>query len=93
MCAPPSKRGGFAVTAVSEEYTHQPVDASTLRATWTARRLHGVDLSLPQHRLDFLGAVRRASASHTDDRVAWPPPSPGSRRVVDLTRERLRARR
>jgi SAM-dependent methyltransferase len=31
---------GFAVTAVSEEYTHQPVDASTLRATWTARRPH-----------------------------------------------------
>jgi len=31
--------GGFAVTAVGEEYTHEPVDASTLRATWTARRL------------------------------------------------------
>jgi SAM-dependent methyltransferase len=30
---------GFAVSAVSEEYTHEPVDASTLRATWTARRL------------------------------------------------------
>jgi SAM-dependent methyltransferase len=30
---------GFAVTAVSEEYTHKPADASTLRATWTARRL------------------------------------------------------
>ena len=30
---------GFAVTAVSEEYTHRPADASTLRATWTARRL------------------------------------------------------
>ena len=30
---------GFAVTAVAEEYTHAPVDASTLRATWTARRL------------------------------------------------------
>jgi len=30
---------GFAVTAVEEEYTHQPVDASTLHATWTARRL------------------------------------------------------
>ena len=29
---------GFAVTAVVEEYTHQPADASTLRATWTARR-------------------------------------------------------
>jgi predicted TPR repeat methyltransferase len=29
---------GFAVTAVAEEYTHQPSDASTLRATWTARR-------------------------------------------------------
>jgi predicted TPR repeat methyltransferase len=29
---------GFAVTAVGEEYTHQPADASTLRATWTARR-------------------------------------------------------
>ena len=30
---------GFAVTAVGEEYTHEPVDASTLSATWTARRL------------------------------------------------------
>ena len=30
---------GFAVTAVGEEYTHRPADASTLRATWTARRL------------------------------------------------------
>jgi SAM-dependent methyltransferase len=30
---------GFAVTAVGDEYTHQPADASTLRATWTARRL------------------------------------------------------
>jgi hypothetical protein len=30
---------GFAVSAVSEEYTQKPVDASTLRATWTARRL------------------------------------------------------
>ena len=29
---------GFEVIAVAEEYTHQPVDASTLRATWTARR-------------------------------------------------------
>ena len=29
---------GYAVTAVGEEYTHEPVDASTLRATWTARR-------------------------------------------------------
>ena len=30
---------GFAITAVGEEYTHEPVDASTLQATWTARRL------------------------------------------------------
>jgi SAM-dependent methyltransferase len=29
----------FTISAVSEEYTHKPVDASTLRATWTARRL------------------------------------------------------
>jgi predicted TPR repeat methyltransferase len=29
---------GFAVTAVEEEYTHEPADAATLRATWTARR-------------------------------------------------------
>ncbi len=29
---------GFTVTAVGEEYTHEPADASTLRATWTARR-------------------------------------------------------
>jgi predicted TPR repeat methyltransferase len=29
---------GFAVVAVEEEYTHEPADASTLRATWTARR-------------------------------------------------------
>ena len=30
---------GFVVTALEEEYTHEPADASTLRATWTARRL------------------------------------------------------
>jgi hypothetical protein len=30
---------GFAVTAIEEEYTHETADASTLRATWTARRL------------------------------------------------------
>ncbi len=30
---------GYAVTAIGEEYTHEPMDASTLRATWTARRL------------------------------------------------------
>jgi SAM-dependent methyltransferase len=30
---------GFALTAVSDEYAHEPPDASTLRATWTARRL------------------------------------------------------
>jgi predicted TPR repeat methyltransferase len=29
---------GFAVTAVAEEYTLKPVDTSSLRATWTARR-------------------------------------------------------
>ena len=29
----------FAVSAVGEEYTHEPADGSTLRATWTARRL------------------------------------------------------
>jgi len=28
---------GFTVTAVGEEYTHQPIDGSTLRATWSAR--------------------------------------------------------
>jgi predicted TPR repeat methyltransferase len=28
---------GFTVTAVEEEYTHESADASTLRATWTAR--------------------------------------------------------
>ena len=30
---------GFAVTAVGDEYTHQPADAATLCATWIARRL------------------------------------------------------
>ncbi|HEY6075804.1 MAG TPA: hypothetical protein VIV36_03125, partial [Gaiella sp.] len=30
---------GFAVTAVNDGYTHQPADAATLSATWTARRL------------------------------------------------------
>jgi SAM-dependent methyltransferase len=30
---------GFAVTAVNEAYTHQPVETATLRATWTAVRL------------------------------------------------------
>ena len=28
---------GFAVSAVAEEYTEKPADASTLRATWTTR--------------------------------------------------------
>jgi len=31
----------FAVTAVGDEYTHEPADAWTLRATWTARRVRG----------------------------------------------------
>ena len=39
MSVPPSEDAGFEVTAVGEEYTHEPADASTLRATWTARRL------------------------------------------------------
>ena len=30
---------GFALIAVGEEYSHEPADASTLHATWTARRL------------------------------------------------------
>ena len=30
---------GFGVSAVVEEYTEKPADASTLRATWTARLL------------------------------------------------------
>ena len=29
---------GIALTAVTDEYSHRPADASTLRATWTARR-------------------------------------------------------
>jgi SAM-dependent methyltransferase len=29
---------GFEVVAVTDEYAHEPVDGSTLRATWTARR-------------------------------------------------------
>jgi predicted TPR repeat methyltransferase len=33
------QEAGFAVTAVCEEYTREPADASTLRATWIARRL------------------------------------------------------
>ena len=28
---------GFGVVAVTDEYTHEPVTASTLRATWTTR--------------------------------------------------------
>jgi SAM-dependent methyltransferase len=32
------REAGFAAAAVEEEYTHAPADASTLRATWTARR-------------------------------------------------------
>jgi predicted TPR repeat methyltransferase len=30
---------GFEIVAVGEEYSHEPAGASTLRATWTARRL------------------------------------------------------
>ena len=29
---------GFGLSAVTEEYSHRPADATTLRATWTARR-------------------------------------------------------
>jgi hypothetical protein len=29
---------GFRLGAVTEEYSHRPADATTLRATWTARR-------------------------------------------------------
>jgi len=29
---------GFTLTAVTDEYSDRPADASTLRATWTARR-------------------------------------------------------
>jgi predicted TPR repeat methyltransferase len=32
------EHAGFEVTAVGAEYTHEPADASTLRATWIARR-------------------------------------------------------
>ena len=32
------QEAGFAVVAVEEEYTHESADASTLLATWTARR-------------------------------------------------------
>ena len=32
------QEAGLEVIAVGDEYTHEPVDASTLRATWTARR-------------------------------------------------------
>jgi predicted TPR repeat methyltransferase len=32
---------GFAVTAIGDEYTYRPVDASTLSATWVARRESG----------------------------------------------------
>ena len=39
MCVRCSWTAGFAVIAVTDEYTHVPADASTLRATWTARRL------------------------------------------------------
>ncbi len=30
---------GFEFLSVTEEYTHEPADAATLRATWTARRM------------------------------------------------------
>jgi predicted TPR repeat methyltransferase len=33
------KDAGFTVIAIGDEYTHEPVDASTLRATWSARLL------------------------------------------------------
>ncbi len=33
------QHAGFAVTAVEDEYTHEPAGATTLRATWTARSL------------------------------------------------------
>ena len=32
------EKAGFAILAVTEEYSHRPADATTLRATWAARR-------------------------------------------------------
>ena len=33
------ENGGYTVTGVGEEYTHQPIGDATLRATWSARLL------------------------------------------------------
>jgi SAM-dependent methyltransferase len=49
---------GFALTAVTEEYSHRPADASTLRATWTARRGAG-----GAHRVCEGGAATRGARS------------------------------
>ena len=31
------RRGGFEVVSVTDEYSDQPVDSFTLRATWSSR--------------------------------------------------------
>ena len=49
---------GFALTAVTDEYSHRPADASTLRATWTARRGAG-----GAHQLCEGGAATRGARS------------------------------
>ena len=43
---------GFGRLAVTDEYSHEPVDGSTLRATWTARRVVGES---PTYAPDGLG--------------------------------------
>ena len=49
---------GLALTAVTDEYSHRPADASTLRATWTARRGAG-----GAHQVCEGGAANRGARS------------------------------
>jgi predicted TPR repeat methyltransferase len=43
------REAGFAVTAVREEYTHDPADEATLRATWIARSGQSGPRSIVDH--------------------------------------------
>ncbi len=51
---------GFVVLKVTDEYTHDPVGPTTLRATWIARRRREPASGLPVHR------VRHGTAPPTD---------------------------
>lgn len=62
---------GFAQVTVTDEYSHQPTDASTLRATWAARRVRDA-VSDPPAALRVPKTVR---AGHAACAYSWRMPA------------------